>query len=205
MSASRKPGKRANVASIIGVSIAPGHTALTRMPCGAYSIAAVRVSPRTPCLLALYGDANGAPRSASVDATLTIAPRPRIASSSARIASHVPRRFTATMRSHSSTGYSWVFAWPPPTPAQFAAQSSRPQVWIASRTTVRSALSFATSAATKRTSAPSAPSAETTASPPSASMSDATTRAPMPASSSAVARPIPDAAPVTTATLPSRP
>jgi hypothetical protein len=32
VSASRKPGKRANVSSIIGVSIAPGQTAFTRFP-----------------------------------------------------------------------------------------------------------------------------------------------------------------------------
>ena len=37
---------------IIGVSIAPGHTAFTRTPDLAYSNAAVLVRPTTPCLLA---------------------------------------------------------------------------------------------------------------------------------------------------------
>jgi len=36
----------------IGVSIVPGQTALTRMPRGAYSSAALLVRPRTPCLVA---------------------------------------------------------------------------------------------------------------------------------------------------------
>jgi hypothetical protein len=46
-------GKRATVSFIVGVSIAPGQTAWTRMPGWAYSIAAVRVRPMTRCLLAL--------------------------------------------------------------------------------------------------------------------------------------------------------
>jgi hypothetical protein len=100
-------GKRATVSFIVGVSIAPGQTALTRMPSWAYSIAAVRVRPMTPCLLALQGEAFGEPRSASVDATLTIAPPSpcaRIAGISARIASQVPRSLMATIRSQTSMG-----------------------------------------------------------------------------------------------------
>ena len=38
--------------AVIGVWIAPGQTQLTRIPCCAYSNAAVLVSPTTPCLLA---------------------------------------------------------------------------------------------------------------------------------------------------------
>src|SRR5262249_49617956 len=38
--------------SVIGVWIAPGQTQLTRIPCRAYSNAAVLVRPTTPCLLA---------------------------------------------------------------------------------------------------------------------------------------------------------
>src|SRR5712691_3984317 len=38
--------------SVIGVWITPGQTQLTRIPCCAYSSAAVLVSPTTPCLLA---------------------------------------------------------------------------------------------------------------------------------------------------------
>jgi len=38
--------------SVISVRMTPGHTALTRMFAVAYSIAAARVAPITPCLLA---------------------------------------------------------------------------------------------------------------------------------------------------------
>src|SRR6266566_739781 len=38
--------------SVIGVWITPGQTQLTRIPCWAYSSAAVLVRPTTPCLLA---------------------------------------------------------------------------------------------------------------------------------------------------------
>src|SRR5215831_15375707 len=38
--------------AVIGVWIYPGQTQLTRIPCCAYSNAAVFVSPTTPCLLA---------------------------------------------------------------------------------------------------------------------------------------------------------
>src|SRR5712691_12949748 len=38
--------------SVMGVWITPGQTQLTRIPCCAYSNAAVFVSPTTPCLLA---------------------------------------------------------------------------------------------------------------------------------------------------------
>jgi hypothetical protein len=39
---------------IIGVRIRPGHTALTRMPVAAYSIATVRVNWITPPFAAAY-------------------------------------------------------------------------------------------------------------------------------------------------------
>ena len=50
-SASTWPGERSFFWASIGVSITPGCTELTRMFCGASSIAAVFVSPRTPHLL----------------------------------------------------------------------------------------------------------------------------------------------------------
>lgn len=45
------PGASERPASM-GVRMMPGHTALTRMPCAPYSIAAVRVSPTTACFAA---------------------------------------------------------------------------------------------------------------------------------------------------------
>ena len=43
-------GSLASISVTIGVSIVPGHTALTRIPREAYSSAALRVRPMTPCL-----------------------------------------------------------------------------------------------------------------------------------------------------------
>ena len=42
------------MSAAMGVSIKPGQTALMRMPSGAESIAALLVSPITPCLVAWY-------------------------------------------------------------------------------------------------------------------------------------------------------
>src|SRR6266699_4583736 len=42
------------MSATIGVSMAPGHTALMRIPLEAYSSAALFVSPITPCLDAWY-------------------------------------------------------------------------------------------------------------------------------------------------------
>jgi hypothetical protein len=62
-----------------------------------------------------------------------------------------------------------------------------------------------TSAATNSTDPPAWRSRSTVSAPASALTSDAMTRAPCPEKSSAVARPMPEAAPVITATLPSSP
>ena len=58
--------------------------------------------PSTPCLLTVYGEPLGDPRRPRVELVLTIAPPwpwASIASSSWRIASHVPRRLIDTTRS----------------------------------------------------------------------------------------------------------
>jgi len=57
-----------------GVRIQPGHTALTRMPSPMYCSAAVRVSPTTPCLAALYETLKGKARRPSTEELLTMAP-----------------------------------------------------------------------------------------------------------------------------------
>jgi len=47
------PGDRlSSMSRIMRVSIGPGRTALTRMPCAAHSMDAVRISPISACLLA---------------------------------------------------------------------------------------------------------------------------------------------------------
>src|ERR1700752_1468324 len=65
-----KAGFCALLATTIGVSVHPGARALTRMLCAAFSIAATRVSPRTPCFEAAYADIPPGPVSAATDAVL---------------------------------------------------------------------------------------------------------------------------------------
>src|SRR5580704_5515911 len=60
----------------IGVSITPGHTALTRILVRAFSSAAVFVRPITPCLLAVYAAAPADPIMPIIDDMFTIAPPP---------------------------------------------------------------------------------------------------------------------------------
>src|SRR5262249_15871104 len=60
---SDKNGRVLGVTLINGVMIAPGHTALTRMPSFAYSMAPFLVSPRIPCLVAAYAPIRLTPRS----------------------------------------------------------------------------------------------------------------------------------------------
>ena len=67
-------GARAAASDISGVMIAPGQTALTRIPSSAYSTAAFLVSPRIPCLLAAYALSIVTARSPAFEEVLTIAP-----------------------------------------------------------------------------------------------------------------------------------
>jgi hypothetical protein len=59
----------------MGVAVAPGQIAFTRMLCGPYSSAATRVSPSTPAFEAAYSAEPHAMR-AAMDAVLTIDPPP---------------------------------------------------------------------------------------------------------------------------------
>src|SRR5262245_26233792 len=103
---------------------------------------------------------------------------------------NVPVRLTRTTRSHSAASSRWIGP-PPATPAAFSTTSRRPWSRTIPSTASRIEGSSATSA--MRTS-PSGP----------ASRSTPATLAPSSANRRAHARPIPDAAPVTRATLPSR-
>src|SRR5215217_6380511 len=63
--------------AVIGVWMYPGQTQLTRIPCCAYSNAAVLVSPTTPCLLALYAaEPFQEPTKPLIEEVLTIVPPP---------------------------------------------------------------------------------------------------------------------------------
>src|SRR5262245_63450731 len=103
---------------------------------------------------------------------------------------NVPVRLTRTTRSHSAASSRWIGP-PPATPAAFSTTSRRPWSRTIPSTASRIEGSSATSA--MRTS-PSGP----------ASRSTPATLAPSSANRRAHASPIPDAAPVTSATLPSR-
>src|SRR5690349_20316537 len=103
---------------------------------------------------------------------------------------NVPVRFTRITRSHSAASSRWIGP-PPATPAAFSTTSRRP--W--SRTTASTASRIDDSSATSATrTSPSGPGCRSTP----------TTFAPSSPKRRAHARPIPDAAPVTNATLPSR-
>src|SRR5712691_2992020 len=62
--------------AVIGVAIYPGQTQLTRIPCCAYSNAAVFVRPTTPCLLATYAALPVSPTNPATEAVLITAPPP---------------------------------------------------------------------------------------------------------------------------------
>ena len=60
----------------MGVLTNPGQMQLTRMPCGPYSRATVRVSPTTPALAAEYAELRASPTRPAAEAVLRITPPP---------------------------------------------------------------------------------------------------------------------------------
>src|SRR5881227_1839628 len=96
------------MSATIGVSMAPGHTALMRIPLEAYSSAALLVSPITPCLDAWYIARPGRPIRPPMEEQLTMAPLPcsRIWRSSYFMQFQTPRRLIAFTRSISAAGIS---------------------------------------------------------------------------------------------------
>ena len=59
------------------VSIGAGLTVLTRIPQGAHSNAAVRISPMTACLLVVYAERPTEPRMPAVEEVMMMLPPPR--------------------------------------------------------------------------------------------------------------------------------
>ena len=88
-------------------------------------------------------------------------------------------------------------------PALLCAQSSRPHVCTAFSTIACTAAASVTSVSTKIASPPASSIVRTVSSPPSTAMSATTTFAPSAANACADALPMPELAPVTSATLPS--
>src|SRR5437899_1848036 len=123
---------------------------------------------------------------------------PRLA---ARVRRNVPRRFTASTRSHTigSSSHTRSIA---PVPAELRRMSRRPKRAIVSATARSQSPASLTSPATVATA--SRPSAAAVSSRRSGLWSKTATRAPAATQAAAAARPIPDAPPLTSATLPAK-
>ncbi len=139
---------------------------------------------------------------------MTIEPRP--ASTMRGMAAwqnwNVPVRFTRSTRSQSSGATSWLCS-KRRMPALFTRTSSRPASSVAAATARGAVAASPTSPARATMPAEAAapfPMASTASASASSSRSTATTVAPSSTSRCAVARPMPDAAPVTMATRPSK-
>src|SRR2546430_13538328 len=191
-----------SIAVTIGVSIVPGQTALMRIPRGAYSSAALLVSPITPCLVAWYAARRGRPTRPPNEEQLTIAPLPcsRIRRSSCFMHAHTPRRLIAFTRSNSSAASSAMSLGGACTPALLNAASSRPKVETVCSTMAATSASSATSQRMPIALWPAATRPFAADRAASSLMSANVIAAPASANALAVARPIPDAAPVTSAT-----
>src|SRR5246127_5272002 len=93
--------------AVIGVSIKPGATALTRIPLSAHLTARFLVTQMTPAFAAPYPGTSGTARSADIDAKLaTLAPPAAVDAFKARYSPTVnrygPVRFSATDASNPS-------------------------------------------------------------------------------------------------------
>jgi hypothetical protein len=85
----------------------PGETALTRIPAGARSLAALLASAITAPLVAEYADMFGAPVTPAIDAVSTALPPPpraTIAAAAADSTVNTPVTLTSSSRRNSSTG-----------------------------------------------------------------------------------------------------
>jgi hypothetical protein len=163
-------------------------TAFTRMPSPTWSAAIARVSEATAPLLAAYTARCGRPTWATIELTLTIAAlgEERKWGRAARDTRAMPKTLTSKTRRHSS---SELAATSPtaPMPALLTTMSRRPY----SATTAAIALSTDAGSVTSQGNLPPARSRPATV-------------APRAVISSAVAEPMPPAAPVMTATRPSK-
>src|SRR5207245_6875220 len=119
----------------------------------------------------------------------------------ARVSRNVPRRFTASTRSHTigSSSHTRPIA---PVPAELRRMSRRPKRAIVSATARSQSPASLTSPATVASAA--RPSAAAVSSSRSGLWSKTATRAPAATQAAAAARPIPDAPPLTSATLPPK-
>src|ERR1700688_409199 len=189
----------------MAVSTNPGATAFTRTPWGPISMASTRVSCTTAALAMPYAARPGEGVSTAADAMFTIEAEPRalITRAAARQPLNTPLRLTASTRSSASSSRSTTGDWAM-MPAMLAMTSSVPKLDTASSTSESTSPGTVTSTPRASARAPASSSCPAVVTAPPVSMSAHSTAAPAAPSSTAVARPMPDAAPVTTATRPAR-
>src|SRR3984885_5450520 len=173
-----------------GGSAVPGFTQLTRMPSCRWSGAIASVSESTAPFVAEYSARCGRPAVAAIEQVLTIAAcaDARRYGRAPRVTRTIPTTFTSYTRCHSSSVLSATVP-AAPMPALFTRMSMPPRRPAAASTAARTEASSVTSALRPANSSVGFRSSTATC-------------APRAASSRAVASPIPDPPPVTTAASP---
>lgn len=135
----------------MAVSIAPGQTALTRIPLPASSSAATRVSPTMACLVAAYAPIQAMPVIPAYEAVFTIVPPPAASISGATVL--MPRKtptwLTCTICWNSSSGV-LTSSLKRRIPALLTSPSIRPYASLATATADRQSASWLTSRCTYR-------------------------------------------------------
>ena len=201
------------------MSISPGITALTVMPCDPSSSAADFISPMSPHFDAEYAAPNLVPCCPWVEEVMTIRPPPRRTSAGANTRSTfaVPVRFTSIWSCQSASSISRIGrnAWMPALAnddvdaapraldvGEHRRAAPRCRAGRAVRPSQRPPAAPTSRPVSSRSSGVAGGKSRIGLTGPA--MSTPTTSAPACASATAAARPMPRAAPVTTATFPSR-
>src|SRR6516162_6585931 len=174
------------------------------MPSGEWSAASARVKPATAALVVSYCRLPPPATTERTEATLTMAPPllRRISGTAALAQKTYPIRLTSRISFQLAALASSTFSYLR-MPALLMRMSRRPNFCAAPLTKSRHAASVPTSACVKATLAPPLASSAATRWPRSPSRSQNATLAPSATKRLTVASPIPDAPPVTAATLPS--
>src|SRR6516162_4802726 len=174
------------------------------MPSGEWSAASARVKPATAALVVSYCRLPPPATTERTEATLTMAPPllRRISGTAALAQKTYPIRLTSRISFQLAALASSTFSYLR-MPALLMRMSRRPNFCAAPVTKSRHAASLPTSDCAKATLAPAVSSSAATRSPRSSSRSQNATLAPSATKRLTVASPIPDAPPVTAATLPS--
>ncbi len=183
-----------NSRSTQGVFTVPGFTAFTRMPSARRAAAMARVRARTAPLVAEYRARSGRPAVAAMEATFTMAAHEeaRRLGRTDRVTRTCPTTLMFRTRCHSESGLSSTPPWAP-TPALLTRMSSPP-----------SASDAACAAAVTEGVSPMSPWTKKSSPPVGGCRSRTATCAPWSASWRAVASPMPDDPPVTSALVPAK-